>query len=359
MNSPESEFDSQPDAVLQCVQHAFAMQTIPARPPMPKPIAPSKVSDPITVSSGPILGGSFLPRLLGAIPVVIACIVLSVALRQPELDSTAPDLASVEVKPDEFSSVAQERDDPQKEPVQKQDERIQQAIKTTTVIESSVNEVPDSDSVQAIRLFNQCIQQQTLIPAKLSAAFGKCSREQNVEYFSGFQAMGIPQGIKSVQPGLRSDQLWIAGENEVAFVYQIDKPKLLNDLAKFSNAIFGDEIFYDMLDGIHRDAEGPQIDLRRLMTSCLTSEVICVTNRCPSPEGDSVLFAFPLTDVPPVADAIRRAAAIEPDSVSISQTNGVLLFSAGENRKAFGLIGNHFLLGDIQLMQAALDAKRK
>jgi hypothetical protein len=81
----------------------------------------------------------------------------------------------------------------------------------------------------------------------------------------------------------------------------------------------GDEIFDDMIEGIHLDKDGPQIDIKSDVLPNLENQIILLTdNVLPADvNSDRMLVAIQLRDAGRIKAAIQKAMEVEPDATKM------------------------------------------
>ena len=89
----------------------------------------------------------------------------------------------------------------------------------------------------------------------------------------------------------------------------------------------GDEIFDEMIKGIHEDKEGPQIDIRNNVLPSLDNEIILIAdNVLPADvRSERMLVAIRLNDVDKLKRAIQKWGEVEPDAskMDVPALNGI------------------------------------
>jgi len=78
----------------------------------------------------------------------------------------------------------------------------------------------------------------------------------------------------------------------------------------------GDEIFDDMIEGIHKDKDGPQIDVRNDVLPSLDNQIILITdNTMPADiSSERLLAAIRVSDAGKIKETIEKAMEAEPDA---------------------------------------------
>ncbi|QDT08513.1 hypothetical protein [Planctomycetes bacterium K23_9] len=213
-----------------------------------------------------------------------------------------------------------------------------------------------STLMSAVRLTNACVALKRWDAIKLTDAFQPYLSNERNATLRAFQSLGLPKGVKSLRLGPGKRRQWLSSPETVAYTYIVDFPDLLTDMKRFVDALLGEEIFDDMLDGIRDDPAGPQIDIREVAKS-MDFELVLVAKQ--SREGnrkDSTMFAMSLKQSAPVAQALERVMAVEPDSAkqSIGGTNIYIIQRGDEPAKATCIAGDCLVIGDANLVRESI-----
>ncbi len=81
----------------------------------------------------------------------------------------------------------------------------------------------------------------------------------------------------------------------------------------------GDAIFDDMIEGIHKDKDGPQIDIKNDVLPNLDNQIILLSdNVLPADiNSERILVALRLRDAGKIKAAIQKAMEVEPDATKM------------------------------------------
>lgn len=123
------------------------------------------------------------------------------------------------------------------------------------------------------------------------------------------------------------------------------------------NACYEDGIVESVLDGIRDDVHGPRIDLRNDFFPLLDDEVILVVNTWSKPLENPLTIVLPVKDATTTWRIVNQAHRIGMDSTSETYRNVEMRVVATKERKrkAWCIIENHLIIGDLKKVQATID----
>ena len=115
-------------------------------------------------------------------------------------------------------------------------------------------------------------------------------------------------------------QAWVPGNASGYTSFSWNVQKAFYAFKPLVNAIAGDKIFDDILDGIRDDPRGPMVDIRRDVISHLGNRATSFNDNRPpiGPESERFLFAIELTNEDAVRRAVDRAMRSDPDATEHS-----------------------------------------
>ncbi|MEO1524958.1 MAG: hypothetical protein AAFX06_05950 [Planctomycetota bacterium] len=234
---------------------------------------------------------------------------------------------------------------------------------TTSIEEENPGMVePDASLAGPLRktidLVNQCLSERHWRPEPLADRLvgflrgDEPTEVQREELFRALVAVGVPQGVKSVELARPEVEPWLQEPSRLMFQYRYNPSGLEADTRKFINALFGADLFDPVLNGIREDRDGPRVDLRKDFFPKLAGQLLLSVDRHGSSGEERLLLAIRLTDDAPVRILVRKAMLSEPN-VSTQKVNEVTVYDFG-GTVAVCVADGYLLVSDVKLVLEAL-----
>lgn len=368
--------------IVRLVENAFDEQTVPKRPSNAETRRFLKTESVTPQNHSQGVSPKRFSAILSGIPAVAATILIAVAMwpgsRLENEQTTEVDDVPESIKLPPTDTPAQPPDSPKPmppptppEPPSETAERRENGIDnpktvplpddadaprvdvTSPPTETSLaqNKVP-SRLYGFVSEFNGSIKNKSWDATRLHSLLGPFVDSEHGSTLEALRAMGRPQSIESIIEGTPPNQRWLCGDNQVAFTYTVGVNLLLSDVQKFVDGYFGARVFESILDGILRDPEGPQVDLRRDVFAQMSGEVTIVVPRRAQPNEDKLILALSLKNAKTVESTIEKSFGAEPDSKEIDHLGHRVFL--GANRNAVCIVDDLLIITDVELLKGAL-----
>lgn len=110
---------------------------------------------------------------------------------------------------------------------------------------------------------------------------------------------------------------WFSSPNHHVWIFDFQNLKLFDEVRGLVDSAVGDRVFDEVLEGIHKDINGPQIDVPEFFETALANRFFILDAPQESKQAprDGWLVAFLAADQTSVRNTVDRAMRKEPDAV--------------------------------------------
>jgi hypothetical protein len=344
------------DELIRRIRDAFDQQATPACPIEDDWFSPAR-RETVTQIHPALFGSTWMASLVALAAIIgIAIVVFGSNVDQAKFESPRDELVD-SIDPfdvDSIESVAQQGD------LDEEPSVVSQNPKPFSEGAETAEEPRDPRSaglLNVINTANDFLARRNDNPDLLIEQLHTRYALDRSDLQSVFRAIGVPAGITSVRRGVDSQRSWAQGKDQVAFTYGFEYPHVLNDLTRLINALYGDEIVDDILDGLRDDVDGPRIDLRNDFFPLLDDKVVIVVSTRPEPLEDLLTFVLPVKDGTTTWRLVNQAHRIQPESSreTYRTVEMLVLVTKEAKRKAWCIVENHLIIGDLKNVQATID----